>query len=67
MIKQMLAGFVRHGLTTVAGMLVSGGYITQTDTATIVGAGMLVAGIGWSVLEKYLRKNAPGVADAIEK
>jgi len=66
MIKQILAGQLRHFLTTGAGMLVAGGYISQSDTATVIGFGMLVAGIGWSALEKYLRQKAPQVAQIID-
>lgn len=51
-IKLILAGLVRHGLTTAGGALVAGGYMQSSDTSAFVGSGMLLAGIVWSWWQK---------------
>jgi hypothetical protein len=47
-LKPILAGMVRHLLTTAGGALVAGGYMQSSDMAGFVGGGMLIAGIAWS-------------------
>jgi hypothetical protein len=47
-LKPILAGMVRHGLTTVGGALVTDGVIQSSDVNGFVGAGMVVAGVAWS-------------------
>lgn len=51
-LKPILAGIVRHGLTTAGGALVAGGYIQSSDTSAFVGGGMVLAGIAWSWWQK---------------
>lgn len=51
-LKPILAGMVRHGLTALGGMLVTDGVIQSSDVAGFVGAGMMVAGIAWSWYQK---------------
>lgn len=48
----ILAGLLRHGLTTVGGVLVSSGYMQSSDTAAFVGGGMVIAGVAWSWWQK---------------
>jgi hypothetical protein len=51
-LKPILAGLVRHLLTTAGGMLVAGGYMDSSDEASFIGGGMVVAGIIWSWWQK---------------
>lgn len=50
--KPILAGIVRHGLTSLGGALVAGGYMESSQTAAFVGAGMTIAGVAWSWWQK---------------
>jgi hypothetical protein len=50
--KAILAGIVRHGLTTLGGILVAHGYIDSAQVAGFVGGGMIVAGAAWSWWQK---------------
>lgn len=50
--KTILAGMVRHALTTAGGMLVAGGYMESSQTGAFVGGGMVLAGIAWSWWQK---------------
>ena len=59
---ETVSAIVRHGLTTGGGYLVSMGLITDANAAAIVGAGMTLAGIAWSIMRKYLRKQRTGSA-----
>ena len=47
-------GFLRHGLTTLGGGLVTAGYLSNDDLTTLVGAVGILGGIGWSLVNKYL-------------
>lgn len=50
---QTIAGLAaRHFLTTSGGWLAAHGYLGSTTTEQFVGAGMIVAGIGWSWWQK---------------
>lgn len=51
-LKPILAGMVRHLLTTAGGALVAGGYIQSSDEAAFIGGGMVLAGIIWSWWQK---------------
>lgn len=50
--QSILAGIVRHLVTTGAGVLVTHGYIQSSQTEQVVGAVMLLVGIGWSWWQK---------------
>lgn len=50
--KQIIAGMVRHGLTTLGGALVAGGYMDSSSTSAFVGGGMVLAGVAWSWWQK---------------
>lgn len=50
--KTILAGMVRHGLTTLGGALVTGGWMDSSQTSAFVGGGMVIAGIAWSWWQK---------------
>lgn len=51
-LKPILAGMVRHLLTTAGGALVAGGYMQSSEQAAFVGGGMVIAGIVWSWWQK---------------
>jgi hypothetical protein len=51
-LKPILAGIVRHALTSAGGALVAGGYIQSSDTSALVGGGMVIAGMLWSWWQK---------------
>ena len=53
LLKASIAGIVRHVMTTVAGMLVVTGWIVESQTDTVVGIGLGVFGILWSVVHKW--------------
>lgn len=50
--QSILAGIVRHLVTTGAGVLVAHGYIQSSQTEQVVGAVMVLVGIGWSWWQK---------------
>ena len=50
--KAIVAGIVRHGLTTLAGALVAHGYLDSSGTEQFVGAGFVLLGVGWSWWQK---------------
>lgn len=51
-LKPILAGMVRHGLTALGGILVTDGVIQQGEMTGFVGAGMVIAGVAWSWYQK---------------
>lgn len=51
-LKPILAGLVRHALTSLGGMLVASGYMQSSDTAAFIGGGMVIAGMLWSWWQK---------------
>ena len=53
--KTILGLIVRHGLTTLGGVLVAHGYIGGNGIEQFVSAGMVLAGVGWSIWDKYLK------------
>lgn len=48
----IILGIVRHLLTIGAGALASKGVIAQSETETVVGAGLALIGIVWSAIDK---------------
>lgn len=63
-LKPILAGIVRHALTTAGGALVAGGYMQSSQTADFIGGGMVIAGIAWSWWQK---EGQAEVADLLKK
>lgn len=50
---QTILGLIaRHALTTLAGILVSRGYLQASGTDAFIGACMLILGVGWSWWQK---------------
>jgi hypothetical protein len=52
MTGEMIAGVVRHILTTVGGVLVAKGYIDEGTMTTIVGGAAAAIGFVWSWIAK---------------
>lgn len=50
-----ILGIARHLLTLGAGALVTYGVIDGGDAETLVGAGVAIVGVVWSVYEKRIR------------
>lgn len=50
--KALLGLGVRHGLTTLGGMLVTSGYMQSGEMQTFIGGGMVLAGVLWSWWQK---------------
>lgn len=50
--KDTILAVLRHALSSVGGVLVTSGYLTSTEAATIVGAVLTIAGVGWSIYER---------------
>lgn len=61
-VKEAVMGFVRHSLTTLAGMLISQGLITNNQTNDLIGSGLFIAGILWSWWQKHNQLTAVAVA-----
>jgi len=64
LIKSILLGYVRHGLTVAAGYLLAHGLVQQSDEQVLVSAGLALAGMAWSTGSKLianyeLQKAAP--------
>ncbi len=55
-LKPILAGLVRHALTTLGGALVAGGYMQGSEVPALVGGGMVLAGALWSWWQKEGQK-----------
>jgi hypothetical protein len=53
LIKNILLGYVRHGLTLAAGYLLGRGLIDQAGGELLLSAGMGLAGLVWSAGQKY--------------
>ena len=55
--KQAVMAVARHGLTTGGGYLVAQGILDASQADTLVGAGVVIVGVIWSLVEKRLRAN----------
>lgn len=54
--KEQLLGIVRHGLTFLGGIVITGGLMDQGMYSELSGAILTIAGVIWSILDK--RKKA---------
>lgn len=52
--KQILSGYVRHGLTAFAGYLFARGLIQQGDQQILISAALAIAGVAWSTANKVI-------------
>ena len=52
-VSDILGGIVRHAVTSAGGALVTNGLINSDQLSQIAGALALIAGIAWSVFQKW--------------
>ena len=52
MLKPIVVSFIRHGLTLGAGVLVARGYVDASGADSLIGAGLAVFSVIWSIAEK---------------
>ena len=56
--KETVLGIIRHVLSAIGGILAARGYLSSGEVETIVGLGLVIAGMVMSYLEKRQRKEA---------
>ena len=52
MLKPVVVSFVRHGLTLGAGVLLTKGVVDASGADQLVGAGIAIFSVIWSIAEK---------------
>lgn len=52
MTKEQLLGIVRHGLTFLGGILLTHGVINEIMVSELIGSGVSLAGVIWSIVNK---------------
>ena len=52
LLKSILLGYARHGLTAAAGYLLAHGLMQQADQQVFISAVLALAGIAWSTINK---------------
>jgi hypothetical protein len=57
-----ILGVVRHVLTTLGGALVTDGILTSSQLQDGVGAIIVIAGVVWSLINKYQHRQALAAA-----
>lgn len=55
MFAQIVSSLARHALTAGGGYLVAQGAIDASQADLLIGAGVTIAGVVWSIIEKRLR------------
>lgn len=55
--KDAMLGYIRHGLTTVATLLVAKGVVDAGQAEILVGGLIGIIGVGWSAVDKALAKS----------
>ena len=55
LLKTILLGYARHGLTAAAGYLLAHGLIQQADQQVLISAALALAGVAWSTIDKVLQ------------
>jgi len=59
MLKQIILSQLRHTVTLAAGALVAHGLTNDSGAQQFTGAIMALAGLAWSIADKYLRARFP--------
>lgn len=54
-VKPYALGLVRHGLGVAGTALVAKGWGDESTATALIGAGLGLFGVGWSMLEKWMR------------
>ena len=62
MLKEIILGQIRHAATLAGGVLVTHGLTNSSGAQQIAGAIIALAGVGWSIADKWLRTEFPGEA-----
>jgi hypothetical protein len=52
--QSILFGYIRHGLTLCAGYLLAHGLIDQAGGEVLTSAGVALAGVAWSTIQKLI-------------
>jgi hypothetical protein len=52
LVKSIVTGYLRHGLTAAAGYLLAHGLIQTGDQQVLISAGLAAAGLAWSTVNK---------------
>lgn len=55
-----ISALIRHALGIGAGALAGSGMITAADEQVVIGSGMALAAVGWSIVRKWLRNQRLG-------
>jgi hypothetical protein len=56
LLKSILLGYARHGLTVAAGYLLAHGLIAQEDQQVLISAGLALAAVAWSTASKLVHQ-----------
>jgi hypothetical protein len=59
LIKEIIFGQIRHAATLAGGALVTHGLVNSSGAQQFTGAVMALAGVGWSIGDKWLRAEFP--------
>jgi hypothetical protein len=62
LLKQIIVGYLRHGLTGLAGYLLAHGLIQQADQQVFISALLGLAGVAWSTINKVIHDSELRVA-----
>ncbi len=54
LLKSILLGYLRHGLTAAAGYLLAHGLIQQADEQVLISAPLALAAVAWSTINKVI-------------
>lgn len=54
--KVIILGVIRHGLTVAGGVLVTNGHLSSSEVEVVAGAGAILVGVIWSVIQKKVKK-----------
>ena len=55
MFNTAVLGVARHILTLAGGFLVAQGTLDASSAETLIGAGVAIVGVAWSIFEKRMR------------
>lgn len=55
-LKDFAGGIVRHLLTGAGGYLATHGYLAADDQNALIGSGLFLFGLAWSLAEKIIKK-----------
>jgi len=64
LLTSILQAYLRHALTVAAGYLLAQGLIQQADQQVIISAGLALAAIAWSTLNKFVHAQELRLAKA---